>query len=267
MVGDGGMGRWPDLPEPRDLDLGGRRLSYRDFGSGRPVLALHGLFSEGRAFARLAAALAPRWRVIAPDQRGHGWSDPAPPYTREGFLGDIVALLDHLGIARLPIVGHSLGGANAYQLAARRPDRVSALVVADVGAVIEADLSFARAWPRRAATREQFLDGLGFLGPYLVDGVCEHPDGWGLSCRVEEALDTQQLLNGDHWADWLAVCCPTLLIAGSDSFVLSADHAAEMVAKLPRASLTVLPGGHFVHDDDEAGFAAAVRSFLDATAA
>lgn len=260
------MGRWPDLPDPQYLDLGGRRLAYRDFGTGQPVLALHGLFSEGRAFARLAAALAPRWRVIAPDQRGHGSSDPAPPYTREGFLSDVVALLDHLGVPRLPVVGHSLGGANAYQLAARRPERVSALVVADVGAVIEADLSFARGWPERAPSREQFLGALGFLGPYLVDGVREHADGWGLACRVDDALAAQDLLNGDHWADWLAVSCPALLIAGSDSFVLAADHAAEMAAKLPRATLTVLPGGHFVYDDDEAGFAAAVRSFLDATA-
>ncbi|GAA3424437.1 hypothetical protein GCM10018953_16200 [Streptosporangium nondiastaticum] len=66
-------------PVRAEFRIDGRRLSYVDFGGpGRPLIALHGHMSEGASFARVAAALAPEWRVIAPDQRGHGESDRAP---------------------------------------------------------------------------------------------------------------------------------------------------------------------------------------------
>lgn len=112
------------------LDLDGRRLSFLDFGGlGQPLLALHGHFSEGQTFAHLARELAPDWRVIAPDQRGHGESDRPADYSRQGYIADAVAVLDHLGLGTAVVLGHSLGGVNAYQLAARYPERVLALVI------------------------------------------------------------------------------------------------------------------------------------------
>src|SRR4051812_48864857 len=152
------------------LHLGGRRLSYLDYGGpGRPLLALHGHFGEGRTSSRLAAALTPSWRIIAPDQRGHGESDRTESYSRTGYVEDALALLDHMRFDTIPVLGHSLGGVNAYQLAAARPDRVSALAIEDIGAVVDGDLSFALDWPNRASTREALVAGLGQLAPYLVD--------------------------------------------------------------------------------------------------
>ncbi|MFD3410624.1 alpha/beta fold hydrolase [Streptomyces cyaneofuscatus] len=145
-----------------DLDLDGRRLSFLDFGGpGRPLPALHGHFSEARTFARLARELAPDRRVIAPDQRGHGESDRASDYHRRGYLADTLAVLDHLGLGPVVVLGHPLGGVNAYQLAAHHPDRVRALIVEDVGAVVEDDLSFCLSWPHRAPDREALVAGLG----------------------------------------------------------------------------------------------------------
>ncbi|MEU8686272.1 alpha/beta hydrolase, partial [Streptomyces sp. NPDC048611] len=73
----------------------GRVLSYVDFGGpGRPLLALHGHMSEGLSYAEFAARLASEWRVIAPDQRGHGESDRAADYGREGYLADLEALME-----------------------------------------------------------------------------------------------------------------------------------------------------------------------------
>lgn len=108
--------------------IDGRRLSYRDFGgTGRPLLALHGHLYEGETWERLAQALAPQWRVIAPDQRGHGDSDRAATYTREDYVADAIALLDHLGIEEAVTLGHSGGGITAFQIAARHPERVPAI--------------------------------------------------------------------------------------------------------------------------------------------
>ncbi|MGX9225978.1 alpha/beta fold hydrolase [Streptomyces albus] len=120
-------------PAEHCLDLGGRRLAYLDSGGDHPVLlALHGHFGRGRLFTPLARALAGRYRVVAPDQRGHGRSDSASDFTPEGYADDAVALLDALGIGSATVLGHSMGGAVAYVLAARAPQRVRALVVSDM---------------------------------------------------------------------------------------------------------------------------------------
>ncbi|WP_265863168.1 alpha/beta fold hydrolase [Streptomyces sp. SKN60] len=167
----------PDGPARGALETDGRRLSYLDHGGpGRILLALHGHFGEGRTFAGLARALGPGHRVIALDQRGHGDSDRAEEYSREGYVADVGALLDHLGLGTVDLLGHSLGGVNAYQFAARHPGRVRALVVEDVGAEVDGDLSFCLDWPRRAPTRAALVAGLGGSAPHLTDAIREHPD-------------------------------------------------------------------------------------------
>ncbi|MEV0441323.1 alpha/beta hydrolase [Streptomyces spectabilis] len=128
---------------------GGHRLSYCDHGGPGPaLLALHGHFGDGATFAALARALAGRCRVIALDQRGHGRSDRTEDYSRRGYVDDAAAVLRHLGLTDVVVLGHSLGGVNAYQLAARHPHLVRALVVEDIGAEPDGDLSFCRDWPR-----------------------------------------------------------------------------------------------------------------------
>ncbi|TDC38780.1 alpha/beta hydrolase [Micromonospora sp. 15K316] len=244
------------------LTVNGRRLSYLDFGGPDPVLiALHGHFSEGADFAPLAERLGSRWRVIALDQRGHGESDRATDYDRGGYVGDVMALLDHLGLAEVALLGHSLGGVNAYQFAARHPDRVTALVVEDIGAVCDIDLTFAQGLPERAATRDGLVDALGNAAPYLERTFRQRANGWGFSFDPADTVRSQQALTGDHWHDWLNVRCPTLLIRGTRSDELSAGHARDMAEKLS-AALVELPAGHVVHHDQPDAYAECVRRFL-----
>lgn len=254
------------LPSRADLFIDGRRLSYLDHGGpGRPLLALHGLLSEGRTFAALAAALAPEWRVIAPDQRGHGDSDRAADYSRAGYVGDAVALLDHLGIDRAAVIGHSVGGLNAYQLAAWHPERVEALAVEDIGAVVGGPdrISPILAWPQTMPTKEGLIAALGAAAPLFADALRERPDGsWALPFHPEDMVASEQQNRGDHWSDWLAGACPVLLVRGTRSQILGSEHAREMVARRAAARLVELDADHFVHDAQPADFAAAVGSFL-----
>ncbi|MFG2560175.1 alpha/beta fold hydrolase [Streptomyces sp. NPDC048496] len=253
----------PAQPARVTLDIDGRRLSFLDFGGpGRPLLALHGHFSEGRTFAHLARELAPAWRVIAPDQRGHGESDRPLDYARQGYIADAVAVLDHLGLGPVVVLGHSLGGVNAYQLAARYPERVLALVIEDIGAVVDDDLSFCLAWPHRAPGRAALIEELGESARYLTDAIREYDDGWGLAFRPEDMVASHRLVKGDHWDDWLATSCPALLVHGIRSDTLSADHAAVMTSRRPHTLLVHLPTGHTVHETDPDGFATALRAFL-----
>ncbi|MFD3807367.1 alpha/beta fold hydrolase [Streptomyces sp. NPDC058611] len=253
------LGPLPGVVETAD----GRRLAYTDFGGGgAPLLALHGHFQDRRTFGRLAREVGPAWRVIALDQRGHGDSDRAGDYTGEGYVADAAAVLEHLGLGPAVVLGHALGGVTAYRLAARRPELVRAVVVEDIGAVVDDDVSFARDWPRRTRTRAGFLAAVGSAAPHLEGYLREYADGWGTGVEVEDVVASQRGLNGDHWGDWLAVRRPTLLVRGDRSGVLSAEHAREMTVRRAGVRLVELPAGHAVHAGDPEGFVAAVRGFL-----
>jgi len=117
----------------------GLRLHARDYGSDHApltVLCLPGLSRNARDFEAVAERLSPRFRVICAEQRGRGESDydPKPENYHPGtYVMDMVALLDHLGLKRVAIIGTSLGGLMAMMMAAGLPDRVAGIVVNDIG--------------------------------------------------------------------------------------------------------------------------------------
>jgi pimeloyl-ACP methyl ester carboxylesterase len=119
------------------LAVNGIILKYRSFGSGPPLILIHGLACGRRMWVRQLGILSRHFRVVAYDQRGHGLSsapdDPAC-YSPQLLALDLVGLLDHLQIEQAHIVGFSLGGGPALALAAAQPNRVRSLVLADVGA-------------------------------------------------------------------------------------------------------------------------------------
>jgi esterase len=240
-------------------------LSYLDAeGDGRIVIALHAHWMEGVTYAALAAALAPAWRVIALDQRGHGYSDHAGTYTRDDYRGDLEALFAHLALEETAvIIGNSLGGVNAYQFAARHPQRVRALVIEDIGAVVADDTSFALPWGGVYETREALGQRVGArFALYLEPSFRQTREGWRLAFDPRDTVASQNSLNGDHWQDWLASDCPALLIRGKDSRVTTQAHMEQMAARRRNARLEILDGGHVVHMDNPAGFAEAVKKFL-----
>lgn len=252
--------------QKRVFQHNGLKLSYLDAGgNGSVLIALHAHWMEGVTYAALAAALAPEWRVIALDQRGHGYSDHAPTYTREDYLGDLEGLFLHVGLEKAALLGNSLGGVNAYQFAARHPQRVLGLIIEDIGVEISDDLSFVRAWEGTFKTREELEQRVGprFL-PYLQDSFRETSDGWRLAFDPQDMILSQGHVTGNHWEDWLASDCPALLVRGSDSRVSKQEHFEEMAARRPNTQLRVLKGGHVVHMDDPEGFVEVVKDFLRA---
>jgi len=120
----------------------GRRLAYLDSGGRGPaVLCLAGLTRNHRDFDDLADRLAPRYRVIRLDARGRGLSehaaDPLAEYTAAVETGDALALLGHLGLGRVAVIGTSRGGILGLGMAASRPGLVSGLVLNDLGLTVE----------------------------------------------------------------------------------------------------------------------------------
>jgi pimeloyl-ACP methyl ester carboxylesterase len=249
----------------RRLTLRGRHLAYYDAGGhGAPLLALHGHFGRARTFDRLAAALAPAWRVVALEQRGHGRSSRAEEYDRAGYVADAAYAIERLGLAPAVVLGHSLGGLNAYQLAAWRPALVRAVIVEDAPAVIDGDrpdlfADLPRRFSSLRALRDAVDDHQG-----LLESAVEDEEGWGFRFDTPGLNRSRRLQRGDHWADWLAGEHPVLLLRGGRSDFLPRDHAREMAARRRRTRLVEFPdAGHDIHDDDPEGFAAAVRWFLN----
>lgn len=260
------------LPAESVVHLRGRRFAYLDFGGPGPVVfALHGHFGRGRIFAALAEALAGRYRVIALDQRGHGLSDNGGEFTPDAYVADAAAFLREVGISPAAIVGHSMGGAVAYLLAARHPDLVSALVVADMTVRnVEPEVHpvlDVSAWPRRAASKAELGKSIEALGVpdagYFLESAVEFEDGWGLLFDHDDLMASQRGLVGDFSAEWAGSTQPALLLRAEHSFMLTAATARRMVAERPGTELVELSDcGHWLYDDDPVGFAGAVEGFL-----
>ena len=248
----------------------GLTLSYLDTGASPssiarpPVIALHAHLMQGATYAALAAALYPDYRVVAPDQRGHGESDHASTYTRADYLGDLEALLALLDLPEIVLLGNSLGGVNAYQFAARQPERVKGLIIEEIGVEVNDDISFVLPWQGKFATREALEEKIGerFL-PYMSDSIQFSDDGWHLAFDTRDMVVSQQNLIGDYWEDWLASTCPALVLRGRESRVTNELHMEEMAERRPHTHILMLDGGHALHADNPGAFNAVIRGFLD----
>jgi 3-oxoadipate enol-lactonase len=258
------------------VEVNGIRLRVEEEGQGTPLLLIMGLGASLETWVAQRAAFAGRHRVILFDNRGAGESDsPPPPWTVPDMAADAVGVLDALGIARAHVLGVSMGGMIAQEMAIRRPERVDRLVLA---------VSFGRPDPLRRAfllfrrwARLQGADlvqeGVANL-PWLVSPrVLNDPD------RLEQILGvvgTMPLMTADAYAhqidailehDTLSrldrVRAPTLVLAAGEDVLTPVALSREIAAAIPGARLEVLPqGAHAVQIEDPERFNAAVLDFL-----
>ena len=268
----------PAEPAERRSTGGGPLERRERTGGGAaevPLLALHGSFGRGAIFAGLAERLAGRVRIIAPDQRGHGYSDRADDYGRDGFVSDAADLIRHLGLGPVAVYGHSLGGITAYQLAARHPELVSSLIVEDAGAVMRRPevahpVLDVRGWPGSAPTKRALGAAIEAAGApdsaYFLQSAVpgEGGDGWRLLFDWTDMMAVQHGGVGDWWADWLGSDCPALLLRAGWDGLLPAELAREMTVRRPHSRLVEFPAaGHWIHDDDPDGVTEAIAGFLN----
>ncbi|WP_339842946.1 alpha/beta hydrolase [uncultured Halopseudomonas sp.] len=116
------------------LQLNGCNLHYTDQGEGDPVLLIHGLGSSGRDWEYQLPALLPQYRVLTLDMRGHGKSDkPSRGYSVKGFAADCLAFIKHMQLTKPHIVGISMGGMIAFQLATDHPEVPASLTIINSG--------------------------------------------------------------------------------------------------------------------------------------
>ncbi len=178
-----------EIPSDQFVTLDGIRFHYLDWGgNGAPLLLLAGLGCTAHVFAELAPHLSDRFRVLALTRRGHGLTDQVQGgHALAEAAEDARRLLDALGIARVHVVGHSMGGGEVSALAARHPDRVASVIYLD-GAYDWADCptpagSVEAASPERFASYEDYVD---FVCSVLPDDI------WGpaLDAMLRTSVDT-----------------------------------------------------------------------------
>ncbi len=270
----------------RSTAVNGLRLHYVEWGdaSAPPVVLLHGITGHARTWDRLAAELAPARRIIALDQRGHGDSEAAPDgdYRVAAMADDLAAFVDQLGLSRFALLGLSMGGRVAIAYAGDHADRLERLLIVDIGPDIHlAGLERVRGMmagaPERIESEADALEYIRRANPLydaaelqrrVTHGLKRGPDG-ALTWKYDKALRDMMRDGGrrdtvDLWTPLARIACPTLLVRGALSDILSPDTTKRMLERLPAARLAEIAGaGHSVPGDKPESFARAVKAFLD----
>ncbi|MCX2968278.1 MULTISPECIES: alpha/beta fold hydrolase [Streptomyces] len=249
---------------------------------GPAVLLLHGLMGRASHWAPTARWLSDRYRAVGLDQRGHGRSDKPEhgPFDRDAFVDDAEAAIEQLALGPVALIGHSMGALTAWQLAARRPDLVRALVICDMRASALGEHSqrqweaWFRSWPLPFATLADVRRWFGAEDPVLerpspsrgefyAEVMAERADGWRPVFSRRQMLQAREAWVHDaHWDELAQVCCPALVVRGVDG-ELGRAEAQEMVRVLPRGEYAeVADAGHLVHHDQPAAWRRAVDPFL-----
>jgi len=266
----------PILKHVMCLDAKGlHRMAYWEWGdpaNDQVVVCVHGLSRQGRDFDVLAQALCRRYRVVCPDVVGRGqseWLQDPLGYQIPAYVADMVTLIARLNPAQLYWVGTSMGGLIGMGLSALKGSAVRKLVLNDVGPRIEpASLQRIGAYlgvPRHYATLDEAADDLwrisSSFGPHTREQwlALSRPQlkpapegGWGLHydpniATVVRATTPELAAAGEAllWQAYGAISCPTLLVRGSESDLLSVPTAQAMTQCGPRARLVEFSGvGH-----------------------
>lgn len=225
------------VDEGRLVTTGDVQLAYQVSGrpDAPPMVLLHALGDRGSSWAPVTARFAASFRVFTLDLRGHGDSDWPAAYSFQLMCEDVLGGLDELGLRKVTLVGHSMGGVVAYLLAMQCPDRVERLVVEDAPPPFRRD----RPVPERP---EGSLDFDWAVVPAIVG----------------------QVNRGDPaaWDGLGAILAPTLLIGGGPESHIPQDKLAAVAARIPCCELATIPAGHNVHAARPAEFADVVLNWL-----
>lgn len=273
------------LPKDKTATANGHTLHYLDWGrEGQPTMLLaHGLRGHAHSWDDVAAAFCGDYHVLALDQRGRGDSDWAKDgdYTTAAYVADLAGFCEALNLEQFVLVGHSMGGRNAMAFAGRHPEKVAKLVIVDVGPTLDSQGSQRIAEEIKSVPEEfdSFADALAYMSrqnrfaapevmrrrvQYATKELPNGKVGWKYDGLIRE-----QRRNGtvppaeDLWPALPNISCPSLIVRGAETDLLSSETAERMLATLPNPALVeIARAGHMVFEDNPGDFITAVREFL-----
>ncbi len=264
------------------VEANGIRIGYEIRGQGHPLLLIAGVGYSRWFWNRLIPLLEDRYQIIAMDNRGAGESDKPPgPYTVPMMAADTAGLLDALGIQGAYVMGHSLGGFIAQELAISRPDLVAKLVLASTNhggmKVIPITQEALEVMTRREGDPLDLIrrgievacaPGFAARHPDLVQDLIAYrlgnpvpPDayqaqvmaGMGMAALTDEEVDRRMA----------ALTMPVLILTGDQDKVVPPGNADLMARKIPHAQVKIIPNtGHLFPFEDPLTTAAILKEFL-----
>ncbi len=252
-------------------------LYYVEKGQGEPLVFLNGLSGDHLYWMRQLRAFAKTYRCLALDNRDVGRSGcPARPYTTADMAADVAALFERLELPPAHVVGLSLGGMIAQELALAVPERVKSLVLVDT--LGGADEWFRATLAAFEMIRRQVADTAAFFEAILPWWV-----GWRFFEQAEHVTWLRWLLRQAPYPQGLdsflrqleaarrhdalgrlgAIACPVLVVVGADDAVCPPRHSEQLRDRLPRAQLVVVPGvGHALPFEGPGQFTSILAGFL-----
>ena len=255
---------WQTLPAPAPLPKGGStgyvahdgaQIYYATFGSGPPVILLHGGFANGQYWGdQVPALMKSGYQAILIDSRGHGRSSrDARPYTYELMQSDVVAVMDHLHISKASVVGWSDGAIIGLVMALRAPDRLSRLFAFAANMDPSGVRSDTLDHPVFARFEAQAKADYAVLSPTPNDFS-------DFSKAINRMWDTEPNYTA---ADLHRIKTPTAIVDGDHDEAIKREHTEYLAHEIPGAKLIILPGvSHFAMLQAPAVFNAAMLDFL-----
>lgn len=253
------------------------KLFYRQFGNGKPIIILHGLFGLSDNWVSVGKLLAHNYRVIIPDLRNHGQSPHSNNFNYDAMTSDISELLDDLELSSAIVMGHSMGGKVAMQFALQYPEKTDKLIVVDMSMrqYVERQSQIEILKAIMAIDFEQ-VDSRSEISELLKQSITEEKVrlfimknlyrktriqlGWrpDLTAIYQNIDYIFEAISGDNVYEGAS-----LFIHGENSdYVLKSD-ISQILHHFPQAIFKVVPAaGHWVHADNPDGFLKEVIAFL-----
>ncbi len=241
------------------------------------LIFLHGLLGTARNWAVVAPAFENDFRTLVLDQRGHGKSfKPATGYAPSDFAEDLAGIFKELGISSASIVGHSMGGRNALKFTSLYHEKVTKLVLEDIGpestyengiGLIEKIRGVPVPFSDKRLAKEYLLGPFNdpqlgnFLYTHIVDGGSGQWNWDFPISMVEEIISKGRAKN--QWDEIKSLRCPTLVLRGEKSQELRRGEFEEMMRANSNIQGIEIPGaGHWIHFENSKRFIQVVREFL-----
>ena len=272
--------------QDKTVTVNGLNLHYLDWGTaGRPTMVLlHGLRGHAHSWDDVAEAIRPDYHVLALDQRGRGNSDWAKDsdYSTGAYVADLAAFADALNLDTFVLAGHSMGGRNSMAFAAKYPDRLQKLIIVDIGPVVDPRGATRikeeiNAVPETFDSFEAVVEYMSKQNRFASDAVLRRrlqyatttlPDGkvgWRFDVAIrEQSRQGTGAPSLDLWPELPKITCPTLIVRGTETDLLTLDVAQKMVETMPDATVVEIErAGHMGFEDKPADFNKAVDAWLD----
>jgi pimeloyl-ACP methyl ester carboxylesterase len=248
-------------------------LYYREMGQGQPLVILHGLFGFSDNWQTHAKRLSEYYRVILVDLRNHGHSPWSDDFSYTLMAEDVEALFRSLGLSKVILLGHSMGGKVAMHFAQRFPSSLEKLIVVDIGVksypqhhdhiiagMHAIDLETIKVRSEAEAILKQHIDSDG-VRQFILKNLYWKEKGqlaWRMNLPILEAKMTEVLAEVPE----SEVMLPTLFIRGELSGYILDEDIAELEERFPDSQLVTITGaGHWVHAEAPEEFLDAVLSF------